>query len=482
MSKELSSVAPARRGDPVERLRRIHELQAELVSSPWVHDVIELSMAVAVSTPIADMDKAALLWLIVSGNPSGGKTSAVANIRGRQIIAVDTLTENALASGYVPAKGELKQPDLLTQVESTGAKCLIIKDLSSLFSRKDERVKTVLGELTNIYDGEFNKATGTVGVLTHEARFAIIACVTPLTLEKHQRYMAQIGQRFLMYHVPALTTAEVEDGITLVWGAAGRDGKLSELRQLCSDHVAAILAVPPGAVSRLVTITPEHRDSLNRLSKLLSRGRAIVEWERPEPNEAPEIVAEQIEEPFRALEQIRTLAHALAVVHGRQEVTGHDIELVRRVVLSSMPRGRAVSLAAVGAHPEGVSVAECATAIGKGATRAKEYLSELERLGLVIKVKCEPGGGRPPFAYQAAAEFADLLAPVGTLNHIGDLTGDFSRNTSPKLTTHNNAPQPGSTRVRGDSPKKSPPGCRNAGNGPRSRPQSLAPNGPADAH
>src|SRR5262245_20029249 len=153
-------------GNPAaQRLRKIHELLSELTSSPWIHDVIELSLAVAISTPIADLDESALLWLIVTGRPSGGKTSAVALIRESKIIAVDTLTDNALASGYVPAKGQQREPDLLTQMQKKGAKCLLIKDLSSLFSRREEKVKAVLGDLTNIYDGEYNKATGTLGLL-----------------------------------------------------------------------------------------------------------------------------------------------------------------------------------------------------------------------------------------------------------------------------------------------------------------------------
>ena len=106
-------------------------------------------------------------------------------------------TENALASGYVPAKGQPSKPDLLTQIADTKATCLVIKDLSPLFSAKEDRVRAVLGDLTSIYDGEYTKATSTRGLMSYTPRFAIVACGTPITLEKHRRYMAQIGQRFL---------------------------------------------------------------------------------------------------------------------------------------------------------------------------------------------------------------------------------------------------------------------------------------------
>jgi len=45
------------------------------------------------------------------------------------VVYVDNLTANALASGYVPEKGQKKTPDLLTQLCESGAACLVIKDL-----------------------------------------------------------------------------------------------------------------------------------------------------------------------------------------------------------------------------------------------------------------------------------------------------------------------------------------------------------------
>jgi hypothetical protein len=58
-----------------------------------------------------------------------------------------------------------------------------------------------------------------------------------------------------------------------------------------------------------------------------------------------DIVEIQREEPFRALSQLRVLAIALAIVHQRSEVTEHELELCRRVVLSSMPYDRSLILA-----------------------------------------------------------------------------------------------------------------------------------------
>ena len=181
----------------------------------------------------------------------------------------------------------------------------------------------------------------------------------------------------------------------------------------------ALLSIPP----RPVTVAPEHQETINRLSRLLAKGRAIVEWERRQREEPPEVVGVQVEEPFRAVQQLRNLVRALATVHGRREVTAHDVELARRVVLSSMPSRRSEMLALLPDHLDGLTVGEATELLHKGETSTSESLAELERVGLVVKVNLPPGGGRPPIGYKAPPEFADLLEPVKPLDHLTDLAG-----------------------------------------------------------
>lgn len=413
------------------QLSKIHTLLDELTSSPWIHDVIELAMAAAISTPIADLDDTALLWLLIEGNPSGGKTRAVSSIRGPKVIRVDNLTENALASGYVPEKGQKRKPDLLTQMKESGAACLIIKDLSPLFSRKHERVEAILGDLKSIYDGEYQKATGTVGLLSYTPRFSLVACITPLALDKHHRYMSKIGSRFLTYRVPSLTDEEQAAGMNRVWQADERKEKLAQLQELSNTHVNALLTTPVEPIS----VTPEQQAAINRLGQLLARGRAVTEWTRGPFYEQREIETVQIEEPFRAIEQLRNLARALARIHGRSHVAEHDLELVRRVVLSSMPAGRARVLALFAASPEGLTANRCGEAIGKSDDRARQLLDELERVEIIAKKKGAPAGGSPPLVYQPVQEFADLVTkPVCVLDHLAERGGDFADKNSPPLT------------------------------------------------
>jgi hypothetical protein len=71
------------------------------------------------------------LWLFLIGVPSSFKTELVGlSDSTKEVFSLDTLTENAFASGFMPPDGSDPQ-DLLPLLDN---KCFIIKDLNTLFS------------------------------------------------------------------------------------------------------------------------------------------------------------------------------------------------------------------------------------------------------------------------------------------------------------------------------------------------------------
>ncbi len=427
-----ASPPPPENADPriteSQRLANIHVVLAEVTSSPWASDALEIIMAAVLSPILARRAGHALVWLLVEGSPSGGKTSTIMTLGNQGRIAyIDNLTENALASGYVPKRKQDRKLDLLGQMQQSRAVALVIKDLTTLLSGKDERVSAVLGDLNSIYDGTYTKWTGTTGGVSYETHFAIVAAVTPAAVLKHHRHMSKIGTRFLSYRIPTLTPEQQQAGLTVGWvhDLQEHEARVTKLRQQVEQHVAALLAGPPPAVA----VAPHHQADIDRLALLLAKIRGVVQWERGRD----EVELVQIEEPFRAQAQLRTLAEGLAFVHGRTETTEHDIELLRRVVLSSAPADRAQIVTLFPGHPNGLTVKAVKDATGLGKHRAEQLLEELYRVGLVTVERGESAGGSPPRVYQPTAQFADLLArPVEPLGHLGDLggSGDFIPSTS----------------------------------------------------
>src|SRR6185295_18832665 len=121
---------------------------------------------------------------------------------------------NFLASGYRDEKTGKSAPSLFEQLNG---KCVVLKELGTIFSLRPDKVKKFLGDLQAIYDREYHKATGTVGTIHGKAAFSMVACVTPATLRDHHEYMARIGPRFLTYRPAQLTEAEEDEGLGMLW-------------------------------------------------------------------------------------------------------------------------------------------------------------------------------------------------------------------------------------------------------------------------
>jgi len=263
------------------------------------HDVLELALGVALSLRVSEADESALVWLMIVGPPSDGKTATVLLLKTAQgVYCVDSVTENFLASGYRDEKTGKSAPDLFKEPDR---KCVVIKEFGTVLSLRADKVRKFLGDLQAIYDREYSKATGTVGTIRGKAAFSIVACVTSATPHDHQQYMARIGPRFLTYRVPDLTEAEEDEGLELFWDASheARKKVLVELRQLVAEHLVECMdrTFDPSRE------TPDQKRFINRLAKLVADGRTDVRFQKIHDDitgrdrYAPEV--SQVEKPFR---------------------------------------------------------------------------------------------------------------------------------------------------------------------------------------
>ena len=409
------------------RLLRIHAQLDDLTSSPWSDDALELTLGVALSLRVSEADESALVWLMIVGPPSDGKTATVLLLKTAQgVYCVDTVTENFLASGYRDEKTGKSAPDLFKELDG---RCVIIKEFGTVLSLRADKVRKFLGDLQAIYDREYSKATGTVGTVRGKAAFSIVACVTPATLHEHQQYMARIGPRFLTYRAPELTEAQEDDGLEMFWEATHETRKkvLVELRQLVAEHLAECL-------NRPLTPTPEtpaEKTFINRLAKLVACGRTDIRWQKSHDDitgrDRYDLEISQVEKPFRVQQQLRNLGRSLALVHGRDHLTEHELELLRRVALSSLPADRAAVMALFPDHPEGLTAGACGAAIGKSDDRARQILEELVLIKLLVRRSGKSQGGAPATVYAPVPRIADFLTVAfKPLDHVVDLMGDFT--------------------------------------------------------
>lgn len=401
-----------------DRLYQIHTLQNELTSSPSSHDVMEFALATATSLDICLADETPLVWFIVVGEPGSDKTQTVLNLKESSISKfVDTLTAQSFISGYINDQTGDQPKDLLPELDG---KVLVIKDMTSLFSEREEKVKAVLGALQSIYDGAYARSIGTRGLVEYVSHFSILGCITPLALQRHQRYMSLIGSRFLINRILPLSSEAYEKGFYLIWKNTNRKALMKSLEKLVLEHIEDIVTTP----FQLEPETTSQQDYINRLAQLLAKGRSVIYYGKSNSSEdsqgdfQKETGQIQTEHPWRGVYQLRNLGRALTRVHGRKAVTAHELELLRRVVLSSISFNWGQVLGQFPNHKDGMTAQQCAGGIKKGEVWTRHLLKELVQVGIL-----QGGKGQSSIVYRPYPEFQDLLYPlIELLDHLGDLS------------------------------------------------------------
>jgi hypothetical protein len=360
------------------------------------HELLELCASVILS---AALKEPVVLWVFVTGVPSSVKTDLLFLFSKVSLVyEVDALTENVFSSGYVAADGSPGH-DLLAYLDG---RCLIVKDYSSLFGLNRETVKKILSDLCNIYDGKFEKFSPTRGLISYQASFSHVGAITPLSLARHSEYLSIIGPRFLTYRVPELTEEMRRRGFEIAWSGSRKED-LEHAQMMASGYLEQLVSDLGGLKEKLRPESEETRARIDLYSQFLSqvRGIAIYKSKSFENEEGKvvrydEITEIQVEQPWRAFQQIRTLGRSLALVRRKEEVTEEELQTIRAVVLSSMPPERAKCLECFSdvKNPFGISTRELQEGTKKTFPTCSRILRELTALDVLEKVETGEKAGR----------------------------------------------------------------------------------------
>ncbi len=362
------------------------------------------------------------IWLMLVGAPSSFKTELVRLIDLPEIYSLDTLTENAFASGYVMPDGS-DPDDLLPRLDG---KCFVIKDLTTLFSLKEDTIKKILGDLASIFDGKYEKFTATRGMVRYYSQFSMVTCITPAILSKHHRYMHQLGGRFFFVRVPELTPETRKRGHEIAWDATDREERIRQARQVVSTYCHQL---SEKAMLLYPKIEPEAKDIqewINTAADFIARARGTTttkhlsfEKEKIEGGEKEkidyyEVSDPQIEQPWRILNQLRSLARVLAAMRGKTKVTHEELESLKVITISSMPIDRAIVVAEL-LKGDKLCSREVGELINKSTKTAGRDLKELTSLGLLLVEEVnDPKTARDAKGYSLKPEYKEFLTGLKT--------------------------------------------------------------------
>lgn len=392
--------------DVEERVRRF---------LPNSQTALKIVLAIAVS---CNYPNPLMLWLLLVGVPSSGKTDIVRLIRNTDLTYyLDNLTQNAFISGERSTKSN-KVHDLLPLIDK---KCLVIKDWTSIFSLDEKMTKKLLGDLVGIYDKEFTKFSSRRGNVSYTSAFSQLGCITPATLNKHTNYMNMVGPRFLCYTMPSSSYDDENTSYDLIFSNQDRN-LLEKEAKLHASSFLAQLSQKRLNIGPFDSITKEY---LRAAAELMSNCRGIVILQSANfKNEAGEdikyyeVLDVQIEEPWRAVQQLIQLAKYLAFVVGKEEIGVEELEIVKEVVISSMPADRSQALRMIQEKGGEITAKELAELSDKSTKTSRRLLDELQALKVLEKVK---GSGTIANDYKICEQFRDFL--------LLDPTEFMSRNT-----------------------------------------------------
>ena len=232
-------------------------------------------------------------------------------------------------------------------------------------------------------------------------------------LNQRQRYMNQIGARFLTIRVPELTEEQRNAGFGVAWS-----DDLKERIQMAAEAASSYVTTLCDAIRthgvQLAPVSEEIRTQLNLLAELVARARGEVrtrtqkfETEEGEVKTFEEVEEIQKEEPFRALHQLKALCRSLALLREKKEVTQQEFLTAKRVALSSMPVQRADALQ-VFMEESKVTAKEGSDILDKNYKTVKRHLDQLVHLGVLNRHKDTDG---KTWIYEPEAKFKSLILP-----------------------------------------------------------------------
>jgi hypothetical protein len=378
--------------------------------------VIKSILAVFISTFLEKRDP---VWLMIVGNPSSNKTTLVDLLEPlNEVFKLDTMTSNPFSSGQ---REKEKPKDLLPILDN---KCFIIKEYGTLFGRSDEMVKQLISDLVAIYDGDYAKHSPTRGTVRYKVYFSHLGCVTPMSLSSRQRYMSAVGARFLFLRIEPLDEDEKKSSLTKIWAGDIGMNKEEVSKVICSY----CLQLKEKLIQdEEITFNDEAKSKLNNLANLTARARGIVISDRTSFKTGEgntryhyETTDIQVEEPFRALKQLKKVAKCLAVVNGSNSVGDEELQIVRRIVLSSMPVRRA-DILKVFEQGQIFTANQAAEKLGKNYRTVKRNFDELVALQILNSNK---GPNDLARIYTLRDEFSEIfLAPPVTVEEAATLFG-----------------------------------------------------------
>lgn len=330
---------------------------------------------------------------ILLGSPSSLKTVGIELFRKwHHVFYTDSFSAKAFVSHSTSVKKQdLDKIDMLPKIKN---KLLLTPELSPTFAKKDDDLIEFIGIMSRILDGHgYESDTGAQGHRGYNEpmMFTWIGAAVDIPHKVH-RYLGTIGPK--LYFLRLQKSTKTEDQYYNELDANFAD-KISNIKPALDDYLEwfekcpeLIMDIKSGL---LKIVWDSKKDDANakryiiRLARLLAHLRGVVPtWHTDDTDGLGYGYAlATIEEPDRAITQLRNLARGHALSRGRNYITIEDISLVIDVVFSTASKERVKALELLLSNGGKLTTSDIANTLNISSNTAKRTMAEFKALGLV---------------------------------------------------------------------------------------------------
>lgn len=354
--------------------------------------------------------------LVLVGAPSGGKTICINffDAIDELTYATDKFTPASFVSNAMNVKREkLAELHLLPRIKH---KAFLVRDLATLFSKRDDDLNECLGILTRVLDGEgLSTDTGVHGRqnLSGEYLFMMIAASTPLPT-RLWKMMGSLGSRLFFFSIKS-REKQVQELVSQLKNTA-----FKEKERACRNTTRNFLytlwdANKDGIVWNRDADPNEVVAVIARCAKLLAKLRGVISVWKEKRRDDGEIEFDYtppvIENPDRISILFYNLCRGHAVVKGRRQIDSDDLRLIVELAVDSAPTTRAKLFRELIDHGGKMTTSQVEIRLDCSKPTALKEMRTLEALGVCTMEEIASGQvGQPAYLIQLKEDFEWFLS------------------------------------------------------------------------
>lgn len=348
-------------------------------------------LPIMIATFIANQLPLKPVWLLIIGASSGGKTALIESLNALTniVFPISDLTTNTFASGQ---QRPGKETSLLRKLKP--GNILTFKDFTSLMEKNQEARGEIMGQLREIYDGNYVKRTGTGQDIPWTGKVGVIAGGTEAVYERLES-LSVMGDRFIMYGLSQAPRMEVAKRAFM-----NEQTNMAEKEKHLQTCVKSYILYLMDNLSLASDIKINDELMMKILSvadfSTIVRSGVIMDDRKGQVKFVP-----QHEMPMRMTAQLVAITKAFLLMRKTiQQPEGGDKILIEsgslsvleedclyKVAFSSIPIKRRKALFSLASYKGGITTEGLATAVGYQTDVVRVWLAQLNALGVCIREK-----------------------------------------------------------------------------------------------